>query len=129
MAKNIVSILVLSLVLAACGSSAEPVSMNETGTIEDGDSDHEGRKCDTYDFNVGEGFNVDVRMTSEYDNIVYLTNGSEQIAMNDDGDDLNAHLTHTVAAGQDGAVTLHACAYGDDGRGAYTLAIRTTNGG
>ena len=101
--------------------------MNESGAIEDGDSEREGRKCDSYDFEVGDGFNVDVRMTSEYDNVVYLTQGDSEIAMNDDGDQgLNAHLTHTVESG--GSVTLHACAY-SDGRGAYTLTINTTSGG
>lgn len=112
----------IALGAAGCAEDAEPVDRTENGSIADGDSVHDGRTCDAFDLTVGEGWTVDIRMTSEYDNIVFLSQNGEQIAMNDDGDQgLNAHLEHTTTAA--GQTTIHACAY-SDGRGDYTLAIR-----
>ena len=120
-----IACVMFSFGLAACGSSAEPVDMNESGNLADGAGDHDGHKCDSYDLTLGEGWTFDAAMTSEWDNMLYLVKGGEQVAMNDDGENgLNAHLTHTIADAGD--YTLYACAYAD-GRGAYTLRV-TSNG-
>lgn len=113
------------LVLPAC-SSPDPVDDTHNGDLQDSASDHDGRKCDEYTIEVGSGWNVDVRMNSEWDNYVYLASGGEDVASNDDGDEgLNAHLTHTVDGS--GSYTVYACAY-SDGRGAYTLHIQANGG-
>jgi len=109
-----------------CGSSYEPVNTTNNGEIADSASEHDSRKCVEYPISVGENWNVDVQMTSEYDNYVYLGHGGADVASNDDGDQgLNAHLVHTAT--EAGDYIVYACAY-SDGRGAYTLAIQTSAG-
>lgn len=118
---------VLTLGLLGCGSSYTAVDESHNGELADGDVDHGGKKCDEYPISVGENWNVDVRMTSEWDNYVFLARGDEDVADNDDGDEgLNAHLVHTVT--EAGDYTIFACAYADDGRGAYTLTVTTSEG-
>lgn len=117
---------VLALGLLGCGSSYNAVDETHNGDLADGDIDHGGRKCDEYAISVGEGWNVDVRMNSEWDNYIFLARGDEDVANDDDGgEDMNAHLTHAVA--EAGDHTVFACAFGD-GRGAYTLTITTSEG-
>lgn len=116
--------LTLALCLGGCFDDAEALDRVETGTIDAGDEIYEGRHCDAYPLLVGEGWSMDVRMTSEFDNYVYFSQNRELLASNDDGDQgLNAHLEHVVAAG--GPSIIHACAYSQGARGEYTLAIVT----
>ena len=111
--------------VAACGSSPDPVNRNETGNLADSASEHEGRKCDSYTFSAGSDWNVQIAMTSEWDNYLYLTRGSTAVADDDDTDGTNARISTTVT--ESGEYTVHACAY-DDGRGAYTLNIQANPG-
>ena len=116
---------VLAIGLAACGGDYTPADDTHTGSLADGASEHGGRTCDTYDIQLGRGWNVTADMTSEWDNYLYLTKGSEEIASNDDTNGFNAQINQNVEMA--GGYTVHACAY-SDGRGDYTLHVVTAEG-
>ena len=112
--------------LALTGCGPDPVDVTHNGELEDGDGSYRDKTCDAYDIEVGANWLVEIRMTSEWDNEVFLTHGDDLVADNDDGDEgLNAHVAHTVQ--ESGTYTVHACAF-REGRGAYTLSI-TADGG
>lgn len=125
MRKSILIVMsVTALSLAGCGGEATPVDRTETGTLSDDAPEHGGMHCRQHAFEAGEGWNVEVTMTSEFDNYLHLARGGVDVTEDDDAaGDYNAKITYVTTAG--GPYIAYACALLEVGEHSpdYTIHI------
>jgi len=118
----------VALGLAAC-SPPEPVNEthNEELTADDDILEQDQSHYDQYQVKVGEGYGIDIAMTSSaVDSYIILLDGNNQkVGEDDDGGEGNdAHLVMTAPSS--GTYTIYANSYSSGETGPYTLTVRTT---
>ena len=94
------------------------------GILDGDDAMREGKPYDSYTFDVREGTEVTVTMTSEaFDTyLVVRAPGGQEWTNDDFGDTQTSQVSFTPAAR--GTYTLLATAFGTDGRGAYEVRVQ-----
>ena len=124
------TMLMLAVAAMSACSKPEPVNLNLTGSLDDGDTilEADNSLYDDHEVRVASGMTITATMTSTVlDPYLHLVDPSgNQVAQNDDMAQGNTNAQITFVATSTGTWRVLANSFDASGRGAYTLNIVTT---
>jgi hypothetical protein len=123
-------LLPLLALLTACNAPLDPMAYERAGELTDADArlPDDGSPYDEHTVIADRGWDIDVTVSSEdFDPyLVVLTPAGDRIEIDDGGEGLDSHLV--LPAPMRGEYTLWVNTMRPEGRGAYTLTVRSAPG-